>query len=1501
MSARSIISAIFLSVAASNPLALPATTWYVDGSVSASGGGKTWATAFKKIQEGIDVSLFGDTVMVARGTYGENVHFKGKNMTLTSTDPADPDVVDNTIIDGGRRGCVVAFAGTESPVCALSGLLIQNGSEGDYGEDRLAPRPSAIIEVAFEDTATADNVAPRDESSIQLVTTANAGGSSEYSTPADCPFTVGEGTSGAELTAFQNAHSLAGGSSELGCPTAVVNTSGFTSFKGTVAHYQPFDKGAIEYHTNGDYSGKAFAVVNPMYQKWSSIGFNRSNPLGYPTGHLSTAQVSSHGTQYKYQVFEGGSLEWHLTGGRAGKVYEVHGAIYTKWALKGYAASALGLPMGAEPPLPLDERDCLPSQVTKKQGRVSDFEGGHIHWWSDAPEAFETHGAIDSVYVNMGGTNSPAGFPISDEYMMGGHARSDFEGGCITTTNGVDYQFCPYVAADFSGSPRSGAVSLTVFFQDLSTGGNVNKWSWDFGDGGTSTLKNPSHLYTNNETTGKYYRVKLTAWNECNDTDTETKTDYIWVDPCPVVNADFSGSPRTGVLSASVNFQDLSTGGNINKWSWDFGDGGTSTQKNPSHTYTNNGTTRRYYTVNLTAWNDCNNADTETKTDYIWVDPPAPDISVTASYFPASVVLGQECLVEALVKNESSSVDAKGVTVQLRESGTILDSKGPFDLVKGQSRSERLYWKTSGVPTTAHNLNVYAPPLPGEGNLANNEYKFDITVRQASEAGTLLLTAWGRFSTVCGYSSADVSILRASAAKLSVLSWVNGVTFDVTEDTAVNSAFQAWDDHPLSASLAQQVVRNMALFLKNKKNSYANIEYLVVIGDDRVIPFDRIPDPTATLWDADEEAYTLVVSSTRTGAALRSNHVLTDDTLVSLGRKVQSHDKLFDVPALAAGRLVESPTRICALLDDARSKGHVVSPGSIVVAGRAANSAGEDFVWDATDNVSDAFRDRGLTVQELNWNEAPWYEADLEALIFQGTPDVVALLAHADHTHWGVAGGSIRASEVNASTTLGGTIFYSLGCHCGLNVSPDEPTNQLDIPEAMVTAKVFAYIGNTGYGIGTHPGVGYSERLLDILSQGIAQGQSVGSALRSAKEQYVLGSIGHGMSGYDEKAIRELTLYGLPLVRLNVPGGVATAPVGEETTAETPDIVVSSEEVESPIGSLVVLNIAVTVPAQAAISLPSGEVIFGFAGCGYQVNADSPVLSRLAVNTSTAGLNTHGTSLASAQYSFETPQDSVAIAAAVTSVGSTSGVFSSSKWYPSIFYSANVLVEEGQTGFPATLVSLCSQYRQKDNKVRLFSKVEYEVYCSDSDDYADPIIASVYSEEDEVVGGRYDVWIAATDDQTGGSGIYSVCVYYSEDQWDSWQRLKGTYDDGQGQWVVSSLGPFANASAAQYYVEVVDGAGNVRTDNNSGECYRIVPSVFQIEEIEQRAGGTVVIRWRSMVGEKYVVERCTRLVGDSWIPLSQQLESSGTVTEWEDPRGATAGSCCFYRIRKMQP
>lgn len=120
------------------------TRWYVDDSVPSSGDGSSWGTAFKTIQEGIDASSDGHQVIVATGTYVENIHFKGKNIVLRSTDPFARTTVASTVIDGNRGVYVVTFAGTETQTCALEGFTIQNGA-GIYGGTLDGPHTRAAV------------------------------------------------------------------------------------------------------------------------------------------------------------------------------------------------------------------------------------------------------------------------------------------------------------------------------------------------------------------------------------------------------------------------------------------------------------------------------------------------------------------------------------------------------------------------------------------------------------------------------------------------------------------------------------------------------------------------------------------------------------------------------------------------------------------------------------------------------------------------------------------------------------------------------------------------------------------------------------------------------------------------------------------------------------------------------------------------------------------------------------------------------------------------------------------------------------------------------------------------------------------------------------------------------------------------------------------------------------------------------------------------------------
>ncbi len=170
------------------------------------------------------------------------------------------------------------------------------------------------------------------------------------------------------------------------------------------------------------------------------------------------------------------------------------------------------------------------------------------------------------------------------------------------------YELCtPPPIADFTQDKTYGTVPLTVTFTDLSTGGPTS-WLWNFGDGGTSTVHNPSYTYNNVGT----YDVTLTVSNAAGSSQKTVEDLILVVSPPPPV-AEFSGTPVDGSRPLTVYFTDLSTG-TPTSWLWDFGDGGTSTDQNPTHVYT----VRDRYTVSLTVTN-AYGSDSITKNRYIRV------------------------------------------------------------------------------------------------------------------------------------------------------------------------------------------------------------------------------------------------------------------------------------------------------------------------------------------------------------------------------------------------------------------------------------------------------------------------------------------------------------------------------------------------------------------------------------------------------------------------------------------------------------------------------------------------------------------------------------------------------------------------------------------------------------------------------------------------------------------------------------------------------------------
>lgn len=222
----------------------------------------------------------------------------------------------------------------------------------------------------------------------------------------------------------------------------------------------------------------------------------------------------------------------------------------------------------------------LPSSVTITSG------GYYVAWFMGGPNIFigtETNGPISRrSYEVLGGAWASYRDNTLQEFMIKVNINN-FP--CAITSN-FNYA----------------ANATTLQFTNASTGGT--SYAWDFGDGNTSTTLSPAHTYA---TTGTY-TVCLISTNACGS-DTSCQTINV---TCPAPVASFSYT----AIGVTANFTNNTAG--TTSWQWDFGDGQTSTQQNPTHTYANQGS----YTVCLIASGSCG-ADTTCGVVTVCIQPNA--------------------------------------------------------------------------------------------------------------------------------------------------------------------------------------------------------------------------------------------------------------------------------------------------------------------------------------------------------------------------------------------------------------------------------------------------------------------------------------------------------------------------------------------------------------------------------------------------------------------------------------------------------------------------------------------------------------------------------------------------------------------------------------------------------------------------------------------------------------------------------------------------------------
>ncbi|WP_026210213.1 T9SS C-terminal target domain-containing protein [Flexithrix dorotheae] len=141
---------------------------------------------------------------------------------------------------------------------------------------------------------------------------------------------------------------------------------------------------------------------------------------------------------------------------------------------------------------------------------------------------------------------------------------------------------------------------LTVKFNDNTSIGSPGSltYLWEFGDGSTSTDKDPTHTYSKTGSDPDLFDVTLTVTHESGCSQTFTRDDYIQLHD---FTADFDMSLITTCTPMQVNFKDNSSPQfSFQNVSWDFGDGNSDTGRDVNHTFNNNTTTTQTRTITMT-------------------------------------------------------------------------------------------------------------------------------------------------------------------------------------------------------------------------------------------------------------------------------------------------------------------------------------------------------------------------------------------------------------------------------------------------------------------------------------------------------------------------------------------------------------------------------------------------------------------------------------------------------------------------------------------------------------------------------------------------------------------------------------------------------------------------------------------------------------------------------------------------------------------------------------
>jgi uncharacterized repeat protein (TIGR01451 family) len=455
-------------------------------------------------------------------------------------------------------------------------------------------------------------------------------------------------------------------------------------------------------------------------------------------------------------------------------------------------------------------------------------------------------------------------------------------------------------------------------------------------------------------------------------------------------------------------------------------------------------------------------------------------------------------------------------------------------------------------PGNPYNLNVYmqtgvcgAVSPVALDTATGTPLPSDTTAAPAGLYQTIILTDLNRWLG-SGPSAAKTNVilkLNALAARPDV----KGVIVDVGSDPTVaflNAQADANFDCPYAKNLVAKAIQGVV----NRSRFGNSLQYVVIVGDDSVIPFFRYPD--AALLGPERNYVPPVKDLTASEASLQLNYVLSQD---AYGAQCDLSLKISDLPLadLAVGRLVQTPDEVSGMID-----AYLSTSGGVVPTPASALVTGYDFLADDAQAVtSELGLGLGVTPETLICpnTSAPslcWTADNLRSALLSKRHDLIFLAGHfsasetlaADYTT------HMFAFEFAGSPIdFRNSIVFSAGCHSGYNVAAPDAIAGVTIEPDWVRAcaqKQATLVAGTGYQYGDTDFIEYSERLYLEFAQQLRSGSGaipVGLALLQAKHVYLAAT--PELRGIHAKSYLEATLFGLPMLSVNMPGARRTSSV----------------------------------------------------------------------------------------------------------------------------------------------------------------------------------------------------------------------------------------------------------------------------------------------------------------------------------------------------------------------